>query len=538
MSANQHALPETDVVVVGAGFTGLYALYKLRQFNLRVQAFEVGSGVGGVWYWNRYPGARTDSPSQIYQYWFSDELLADWNWSERFIAQEETERYLNHVADRFDLRRDICFSTRVTAATFDESTQRWIVETDTGKRVSAQFLIMGSGGLTEPVTPDFPGKDSFAGECYHTSRRPREPVDFSGKRVGVIGTGATGIQVIQTIQDKVGHLTVFQRTAHYTIPMRNPKLDDAARTEMRAKYPELRHFVQTTTTGFDFNPDPRGYFEMSPEERRAQMERLWADGSLIFWVGAFADTLMNAEANVEISDFVREKIRARVKDPAIADKLTPRGYGFGTRRVPLETQYYEAFNRPNCTLVDIAASPIEAITPTGVKTRDGEYPLDILIYATGFDAGTGALTRIDMRGRDGVLLRDSWKEGIHSFMGLQVRGFPNMFMVMAPMSPAAAFCNVPTCSQQQIDWIVDCMDFVRAEGRRAIEPSAAAEAQWVAHHDEVANATLIPQTDSWYMGANIKGKRRSLLAYAGGVGVYKQFCDDVKAKRYEGLELV
>lgn len=536
MSATS-ALPETDVVVVGAGFTGLYALYKLRQFKLRVQAFEVGSGVGGVWYWNRYPGARTDSPSHIYQYWFSDELLADWNWNERFTPQEETERYLNHVADRFDLRRDICFNTRVTAANYDEATHRWIVETDTGIRLSARFLIMGSGGLTEPVTPDFPGKDSFEGECYHTARWPRESIDFKGKRVGVIGTGATGIQVIQTIQDKVGHLTVFQRTAHYTIPMRNPKLDDAARAEMRARYPELREMVQTTTTGFDFNPDPRGYFEMTPEERRAQMERLWADGSLVFWVGAFADTLMNAEANAEISEFVREKIRARIKDPATAEKLTPRGYGFGTRRVPLETGYYEAFNRDNCTLVDISATPVTEITPTGVKTSDGEYPLDVLIYATGFDAGTGALTRIDMRGRKGVLLRDSWKEGIHTFMGLQVHGFPNMFMVMAPQSPAAAFCNVPTCSQQQIDWIVDCIDFVRAQGRAAIEPSAEAEAQWVAHHDEVANMTLIPKTDSWYTGANIKGKRRSLLAYAGGAGVYKQLCDEVKAKGYEGLEL-
>ena len=537
MSVVPATLPETDVVVVGAGFTGLYALYKLRQQKLSVRAFEAGGGVGGVWYWNRYPGARTDSPSHIYQYWFSDELLADWDWNERFTPQEETERYLNHVADRFDLRRDITFNTRVTAANFDAQSQRWIVETDTGLRLSAQFLIMGSGGLTEPVTPDFPGKDSFAGECYHTARWPHEPVSFAGKRVGVIGTGATGIQVIQTIQAEVGHLTVFQRTAHYTIPMRNPRLDDASRAALRAQYPELREYVQTTTTGFDFNPDARGYFEMSPEERVAQMERLWADGSLVFWVGAFADTLMNAEANAEISEFVRRKIRARLKDPAVAEKLTPRGYGFGTRRVPLETHYYEAFNRDNCTLVDISATPIKAITPGGVQTSEGEYPLDMLIYATGFDAGTGALTRIDMRGRDGVLLRDSWKNGIHSFMGLQVRGFPNMFMVMAPMSPAAAFCNVPTCSQQQIDWIVDCISFVRARGGKAIEPSAEAEAQWVAHHDEVANMTLIPRTDSWYMGANIEGKRRSLLAYAGGVGVYKQLCDEVKAKEYAGLEL-
>ena len=536
MSNDQGAPKQVDAVVVGAGVAGLYSVYKLREQGLSVQAFEAGTGVGGTWYWNRYPGARVDSQAYIYQYWFSDDLLNEWNWSERFPAQEETERYLNHVADKFDLRSHIQFKTRVTGASYDEATQRWTVTTDDGQTVSAQFLIMGTGGLSVPLVPPFPGRERFKGQIVHTAQWPKEGVDLKGKRVGVIGTGATGIQVIQTIASEVGHLTVFQRTANYTIPMRNPKYDDADRAELRAQYPALKKRVQGTFAGFDYDFDSRDFLTLSPEERQKKMQELWDDGSLSFWIGSFQGVFVDEQVNAEFSEFVRDRIRARINDPKVADMLVPTDHGFGTRRVPLETKYYEAFNRDNVTLVNARATPIESLTETGVKTSAAEYPLDILIFATGFDAGTGALTKTDVRGRDGVLLRDAWAtDGIRTTMGLQVHGYPNLFMTMAPFSPAAAFCNVPTCVQQQVDWITDCIQFVRDQGRHSIEPSQETEAQWVAHHDELANIMLVSKTNSWYMGSNVAGKPRRLLAYAGGVGTYRDKCDQVKASGYEGF---
>jgi acetone monooxygenase len=536
MSNDQHAPKQFDAVVVGAGVAGLYAVHKLREQGLSVRAFEAGTGVGGTWYWNRYPGARVDSQAYIYQYWFSDDLLNEWNWSERFPAQEETERYLNHVADKFDLRRDIQFKTRVTGASFDETTQRWTVATDDGQTVSAQFLIMGTGGLSVPMVPPFPGREKFKGQIVHTAQWPKEGVDFKGKRVGVIGTGATGIQVIQTIADKVGHLTVFQRTANYTIPMRNPKYDDADRAELRAQYPDLKKRVQGTFAGFDYDFDSRDFLTLSREERQKRMQELWDDGSLSFWIGSFQGVFVDETVNAEFSEFVRQRIRARINDPKVADMLVPNDHGFGTRRVPLETKYYEAFNRDNVTLVDTRATPIECLTEKGLKTSAGEHELDILIFATGFDAGTGALTKTDIRGRNGLLLRDAWEaDGIRTTMGLQVHGYPNLFMTMAPFSPAAAFCNVPTCVQQQVDWITDCIQYVRDLGRQSIEPSEETESKWVAHHDELANIMLVSKTNSWYMGSNIAGKPRRLLAYAGGVGNYRQACDAVKASGYEGF---
>ncbi|MDO9315926.1 MAG: NAD(P)/FAD-dependent oxidoreductase, partial [Burkholderiaceae bacterium] len=519
MSNVQQAPKQFDAVVVGAGVAGLYAIYKLREQGLNVRAFEAGTGVGGTWYWNRYPGARVDSQAYVYQYWFSDDLLNEWDWSERFPAQEETERYLNHVADKFELRRDIQFKTRVTGASFDESTQRWTVATDDGQTVSAQFLIMGTGGLSVPMLPPFPGRERFKGQIVHTAQWPKEGVDFKGKRVGVIGTGATGIQVIQTIADQVGHMTVFQRTANYTIPMRNPKYDDADRAELRARYPDLKKRVHGTFAGFDYDFDSRDFLTLSYDERQKRMQDLWDDGSLSFWIGSFLSVFVDEKVNEEFSEFVRQRIRARIKDPKVAAMLVPNDHGFGTRRVPLETKYYEAFNRDNVTLVDTRATPIECLTEKGIQTSAGEHELDILIFATGFDAGTGALTKTDIRGRNGLLLRDAWEaDGIRTTMGLQVHGYPNLFMTMAPFSPAAAFCNVPTCVQQQVDWITDCIRFVRDQGRQSIEPSEAAEAQWVAHHDELANIMLVSKTNSWYMGSNVEGKPRRLLAYAGGVG--------------------
>ena len=535
MNQVQSSLQQLDAVVVGAGFAGLYQLHKLREQGLNVRAFEAGSGVGGTWYWNRYPGARVDSQSYIYQYWFSDDLLKEWNWSERFPAREETERYLNFVADKFDLREDIQFNTRVTAATYDESTQRWTVTTDKGESFSAQFLVMGTGGLSTPMVPPFPGHDTFKGLTLHTAHWPKEGVDLKGKRVGVIGTGATGVQVIQTIADQVKHLTVFQRTANYTIPMLNPKYDDAMRASLRAQYPALKERVQNTFAGFDYDFGDKNFHDLTPEERQRTMQTLWEDGSLNFWIGGFKEVFFDEAINEEISKFVRQRIRERIKDPKVADKLVPSDHGFGTRRVPLETLYYEAFNRDNVLLVDTKATPIERMTEKGIQTSAGEHELDILIFATGFDAGTGTLTRIDIRGRDGLLLKDAWADGIRTTMGLQVHGYPNMFMTMAPFSPAAAFCNVPTCLQQQVDWITDCIQFVRSQGLKSIEASAEAEAKWVAHHDELANLTLIPKTKSWYMGTNVKGKPPRLLAYVGGANVYRQACDDVKARGYEGF---
>ena len=530
-------MKDLDAIVIGAGFTGLYALYCLRSNGLEVRAFEAGEGVGGTWYWNRYPGARTDSPSYMYQFWFSDDLLREWDWSERFPAQEETERYLNFVADKFDLRKDIQFNTRVVAAEFDQTAGRWTITAEDGEQCSAQFLVMGTGVLTKIALPEIPGRDDFAGDWYHTAAWPKEPVDFNGKRVGVFGTGATGIQVIQTIASEVGHLTVFQRTPTYTIPINNPKFDDAKRADLRAHYPELKQRVHETFAGFDFTFDPRSIFEVPETERRELMEELWEDGSLRFWVGSFADVLIDQGANDIFSEFVREKIRARIDDPDVANRLLPTGYSFGTRRVPLENHYYEAFNRDNVTLVDLRETRVERITPQGVTTTAGEHELDIVIYATGFDAATGALTQMDIRGRDGNLLRDVWADDIRSFMGLQVHGYPNLFMVNGPLSPAAAFCNVPTCIQQQVEWITDCIVYVRGQKHQSIEPSADAESGWVEHSDELANQTLFPTTNSWYMGANIEGKTRRLLAYVGGVDVYRGLCDDVKASKYEAFEL-
>ena len=522
-----------DAIVIGAGLSGMYQLHKLRQLGLSVRVLEAGTGVAGTWYWNRYPGARCDSTAECYQYWFSDELLNEWNWSERFPAQPETERYLNYVADKFDLKRDIQFHTRVNAATFDETAGRWHVTTVGGEQFSAQFLVMATGGLSSPQVPAFKGYENFKGTSVHTARWPHEAVDFAGKRVGVMGTGATGIQVIQTIAPQVGHLTVFQRTATYAIPMKNPAYDAARMAELRQSYPEMKSLVHNTFTGNDYDFGTVKFEDLTPAEREARLWEFWKDGSLKFWVGAFGELFADQAVNDYVSDFVRARIRERVKDPVVAEKLCPKDYGFGTRRVPLETNYFEVYNQPNVRLVDTTEDRIECFTEHGIKTASGEHQLDMMIFATGFDAATGALTAIDVRGRDGLLLRDTWRQdGVRTWMGLQVHGFPNMFMIMAPLSPAAAFCNVPTCSQQQADWISNCIDYTRKQGRQSIEPTADAEARWGEHHDELANATLVPKTKSWYMGTNVEGKQQRLLAYVGGASTYRLACDKIAEEGY------
>ena len=536
-SASGHSDTDYDAVVIGAGIAGLYQLYRLREMGMNVIGYETGSDVGGTWYWNRYPGARVDSQSYVYQYWFSDELLQEWDWSERFPAQPETERYLNFVADKFELRKDIQFNTRVSGSRWDADRRRWLISTANGDEVTAQYLISCTGMVSAPIIPPFGDHDKFKGEILHTARWPSESLDLSGKRVGVIGTGATGIQVIQTIASEVGELKVFQRTPQYAVPMRNEDYDDEARNRWRAQYPKLRKLVHGTFAGFDYDFDSPNYIELSHEERLTALEELWADGSLSFWVGGFQELFFDEAINDEISEFVREKIRARINDPAVAEKVVPTKFGFGTARVPLETGYYDVYNRDNVELVDVSETPIERFTENGLVAGGEEFELDVVVLATGFDAGTGALTRTNIFGRDGCSLTELWGEDIRSTMGLLVHGFPNLFTVAGPLAPSTALCNMATCLQQQVNWITDCIDFLNVHGHETIEPSAETEAQWVDHHDETANATLMVKTDSWYMGANVEGKPKRLLSYIGGVGTYRNKCDEVAASGYAGFEI-
>ena len=537
-STPQHQTQDFDAIVIGAGIAGLYQLYRLREMGLKARAFDMASEVGGTWYWNRYPGARVDSQSYVYQYWFSDELLEEWDWSERFPAQAETERYLNHVADKFALRKDIQFNTRITHAHWDEATRRWTVQSEAGECYTARYFVSCSGMLSAPVVPPFPGHERFKGQIAHTARWPREGLALAGKRVGVIGTGATGIQVIQTIASEVAELKVFQRTAQYAVPMRNDHYDASAFAQWRARYPQIREKVHHTFAGFGFDFELPPYRSLSATQRREALETLWADGSLSFWVGGFTETLVDEDINQEISEFVRAKIRARIKDPAVAALLVPSTYGFGTYRVPLESGYFDAFNRDNVELIDVHATPIERFTENGLVVNGREFELDVVILATGFDAGTGALSRMDIHGRDGRSLTELWRKDIRSTLGLQVHGFPNLFTVAGPLAPSTAFCNMATCLQQQVDWVSDCIAYLRAHDKAVIEPTIEKENEWVTHHDEVANATLVVRANSWYVGANIEGKPRRLLSYIGGVGNYRTFCDEAKANGYAGFELV
>lgn len=538
LSQTKSAVQEYDAIIVGAGFSGLYQLYKFRELGLSTLVLDAGADVGGTWYWNRYPGARCDSPGYIYQYWFSEKLLDEWTWSERFPAQPETERYLQYVADKFDLRRDIQFNTRVTATVYDESRSMWQIATDTGGSIEARYVVMAVGGLSEPNMPDIPGLDDFQGIATHTSRWPKEGIDYSGKRVGVIGTGPTGIQLIQTMASETEQLTVFQRTPHYTIPMKNWHLEKEELTEIRADSDDMKQLLWSTFGGLDFDLGEHSFHELSPPQRREQLEQLWDRGDLAFWMGAFNDVFTDREANGYQAEFVREKIRARVDDPGVAEKLAPQDYAFGTRRVALENGYYEKFNQDNVTLIDIHENPVERITSKGIQTADGrEHELDVIVFATGFDAGTGIYKHIDTRGRGGVKLTDVWAQDITNYLGLQVHGFPNMFMVLGPLSPWA-FCNVPTCAQRQIDWISGCVQHLHEHGHDSIEPTAQAQAQWTTNSDELAAQTLLMETDSWYLGANIPGKQRRFLAYTGGASEYARICDEVAGKNYEGFVVI
>ncbi len=528
--------PDFDAIIIGAGISGLYQLHLLRKLGLKVRVFEAGAGVGGTWYWNRYPGARFDSESYTYAYSFSRELLDEWAWKEHFAPQPETLGYLNFVADRLDLNRDIEFNARIKSATFSEPGNCWEVVTESGDRAVAQFLITAVGVLSAPYTPEIPGRETFRGASWHTARWPHEPVDFHGKRIGVIGSGATAVQLITEVAKTAGHLTVFQRTANYCIPLNNRKITEDEQTTLRARYDQMFEQCRNSFGAFIHDFDPRSAFDVNDAEREAIYEQLYAEQGFGFWLGNFHDIMTDENANATIAEFVRRKIRERVVDPEVAEKLTPRDHCFGTKRVPLESGYYEVYNQPNVALVDLKETPIKCITETGVKTATGEYEFDILIFATGFDAVTGALTRMDIRGESGQLLRDKWRDGPLTYLGLQIAGFPNLFTVVGAHN-AANFCNVPRCIEQNVEWVSDCIAHLRENGLRRIAATETAEREWQQHCEEVVAGTLFPTANSWFMGANIPGKKRMFLAYGGGLPRYREKCDDVAANGYSGFTL-
>lgn len=523
-----------DVIVVGAGFAGLYAVHRLRGDGFTVQAFESGDGVGGTWYWNRYPGARCDVESIDYQYSFSPELLAEWTWSERYPAQPEILAYLNHVADRFDLRRSYQFGTSVTSAEWDDDTGHWTVQTDGGTRVNARHVVMASGMLSVPnSSPDIPGLETFTGQRLHTATWPAEPVDLSGKRVAVIGTGSTAIQAIPHIAREADHLLVLQRTANYALPAISTPWAKEEADMKRAEFEQRRHYAKHSFLGLASPLNDVSALSVSDEERERTFEEYFGMGGLPMY-GVFNDILFNPEANRLAAEFVAARIRSRVNDPNIAEKLVPRGYPFGTKRLCVEDGYYETFNRDNVTLVDVSATPIDEITPSGIRIDGTEHPVDTIVFATGFDALTGAALRIDPRGKDGRKLSDEWADGPVTYLGVAVAGFPNLFMVTGPGNPGA-LSNAVISIEQNVDWITDALNRMREEDIPVMEATTEAQEQWTAQVADIASASLFPQAKSWYMGANIPGKPKVFSVFLGGVGKYREICDQIAAGGYTGF---
>ncbi len=494
------------------------------------------TALAGPGTWNRYPGARCDSESYYYSYSFSKELQQEWEWTERYPAQSEIMRYLDHVADRFDLRRDIQFGTRVTEASFDRQANRWHIGTASGERFAAKFLITAVGCLSAANTPEINGLETFEGKWHHTGRWPHDGVDFAGQRVGLIGTGSTGIQAAPVIAEAAAHLTVFQRTPNFSVPARNAPMTPEFQGQVKANYDEIRRKTRASTNGHPFDISERPALDTAPDERRALYEAAWEQGGLRFRA-TFKDLLINKEANDTAAEFIRSKIREIVKDPAVAEKLTPYDHPFAAKRPPIDTNYFETFNRPNVSLVNVREAPIERITPNGVKTSDAEYALDIIVFATGFDALTGPLLSMDIRGEDGRSLKEAWAAGPRTYLGLQVAGFPNLFTITGPGSPSV-LCNMPVPIEQHVEWVENCIAYMRERHLERIEATAEAADRWVAHVNEAANATLLPLANSsWYLGANIPGKPRVFMPYAGGMARYRQICDEVAARDYEGFLL-
>nr|2YLW_A Chain A, PHENYLACETONE MONOOXYGENASE [Thermobifida fusca]2YM1_A Chain A, PHENYLACETONE MONOOXYGENASE [Thermobifida fusca]2YM2_A Chain A, PHENYLACETONE MONOOXYGENASE [Thermobifida fusca]4C77_A Chain A, PHENYLACETONE MONOOXYGENASE [Thermobifida fusca] len=526
---------EVDVLVVGAGFSGLYALYRLRELGRSVHVIETAGDVGGVWYWNRYPGARCDIESIEYCYSFSEEVLQEWNWTERYASQPEILRYINFVADKFDLRSGITFHTTVTAAAFDEATNTWTVDTNHGDRIRARYLIMASGQLSVPQLPNFPGLKDFAGNLYHTGNWPHEPVDFSGQRVGVIGTGSSGIQVSPQIAKQAAELFVFQRTPHFAVPARNAPLDPEFLADLKKRYAEFREESRNTPGGTHRYQGPKSALEVSDEELVETLERYWQEGGPDI-LAAYRDILRDRDANERVAEFIRNKIRNTVRDPEVAERLVPKGYPFGTKKLILEIDYYEMFNRDNVHLVDTLSAPIETITPRGVRTSEREYELDSLVLATGFDALTGALFKIDIRGVGNVALKEKWAAGPRTYLGLSTAGFPNLFFIAGPGSPSA-LSNMLVSIEQHVEWVTDHIAYMFKNGLTRSEAVLEKEDEWVEHVNEIADETLYPMTASWYTGANVPGKPRVFMLYVGGFHRYRQICDEVAAKGYEGFVL-
>jgi cyclohexanone monooxygenase len=528
---------QLDVVIVGGGLAGLYAIHRLRGMGLSVRAYEAGSGIGGTWFWNRYPGARCDVESLEYSYSFSDDLQQEWKWPERYGTQPEILRYINHVADRFDLRRDVQLDTRVTAAHFDAAANRWTITTDQGEEVRARYCVMAAGNLSTPRVPDFKGLKNFRGRWYHSGLWPHEGVDFTGLRVGVIGTGSSGVQMIPIIARQARHLHVFQRTANFSLPARNAPMDAERERRHKAEYPTRRAAAAETPFAIGGHPKPtRSALDVAEEERQRSYEAKWQEGGSISFLYAYTDLLVKKESNDTASEFVRSKIRGIVEDPKTAELLAPKDHPIGTKRLCLDTGYYETYNRDNVTLVDVKNDPIVEITETGLSTGKQRFELDAIVFATGFDAMTGALREIDVRTSEGAVLREHWHGGPLTYLGLMVAGFPNMFVVTGPGSPGVKTQMIASI-EQHVDWIADALAHLRHHGLDRIEASAEAEKNWVDHVNAVADSTLYPLANSWYVGANIPGKPRVFMPYVGGFDRYKKRCDEVAAKGYEGFTL-
>jgi cation diffusion facilitator CzcD-associated flavoprotein CzcO len=528
---------QLDALVIGAGFAGLYQLLCLRdRLGIDVHVLEAGGGVGGTWYWNRYPGARCDTESHSYSYSFSESLTQEWEWTERYPEQPEILRYLNHVADKFDLKRSIQFNTRVTSAHYDAPSNRWDVGTEIGERFSVRYLITAVGCLSTANVPDISGLDEFAGEWYHTGEWPHEGVDFAGQRVGLIGTGSTGIQAAPVIATKAKYLTVFQRTPNYSVPARNIPLSEDFKRHVKDTASEIRDAMHASTHGHPWFNSDRSALATPPDEREAIYEAAWERGGIRFRA-AFEDLMSSRAANDTAADFIRRKILGIVKDPATAAMLTNFDHPYAGKRPPIDTDYYETFNRDNVTLVDVKAAPIEAITASGVRTSDAEFPLDVLVFATGFDALTGPLLNMDIRGREGRQLSTDWAGGPRSYLGLQVAGYPNLFTITGPGSPSV-LTNMPVAIEQHAEWITDCIAHMNDSGVERMEPTPDAMDKWGQQVNEAADATLLSVTaSSWYLGANVPGKPRVFMPYAGGLARYREICNESARRDYDDFEM-
>ncbi len=520
-----------DAIVVGAGFGGLYMLHKLRQQGLRVRVFEAGDGVGGTWFWNRYPGARCDIESMEYSYQFDEALQQEWTWSEKYATQPEILSYINHVADRFDLRRDIQLETRVLAAHFEDGS--WSVRTDDNQTWTAKYVVMATGCLSSANLPDIEGRDTFNGAVYHTGLWPKDGVDFTGKRVAVIGTGSSGIQSIPIIAEQAEHLTVYQRTANFSVPAHNRPLDESEVAQRKAEYPAFRQEMRSTAFHANFRYNEANALETSEQDRLAEYEARWQAGGLPF-MASFADLMFDQQANATAAEFIRGKIEAQVDDPAVAELLSPNGV-VGCKRLCVDTSYYATYNRPNVSLVDVNRQPIERIEAQGIVSGGRTNPLDAIIFATGFDAMTGALTNIDIKGQDALPLEDAWAEGPKTYLGLSIHGFPNLFLITGPGSPSVLTNMLPSI-EHHVEWIAECIDWAERNGKRELQARLDAQEAWVAHVNEVGDSSLYPRCNSWYLGSNVPGKPRVFMPYL-GFPPYAEKCAEVAASGYQGYDV-